>query len=659
MKENKMYSIEAIKKIIDEINNSDKRREISDDELFFKNEALKKELKKVHYFLMLMDKESKIKKKFTKYDAEYLLEYKRYFGFNENDDEKLIREKIKDLEDDLRSLEHLVDADLKQRKEKNAKIEGGMYFLPSRESKQVNDKQAIQRHEEERLQEKKKLIENIAKLGFTPEIIRKVKEIFKNNKNIIKLKKAESKKPYKQKENLTRTEKKLQLNNSVIRAIGNDGKIRLYILDERELGKGSFGRVKKGYDLETGEEVAVKVLTSDKEAAEKYIKAMNRMYTFKEKTEVVDKNLYKEWKSNARREGAHATKAGLQLAAVKRKLTPWYQRTKKISKIYSVQKLLKEKNVAEQFQGENKITDFGVKLKAALAVLKEIKRVHDMNLLHLDIKGENVFFDPKTNTAGLADYGISAELGANKDVHLGNRLQGTPLYLDPEMRLESNMYCYSKATDIYAAGLTLLDIFTNYRRDEIVKIDKKSKYSYLPYSLMRGNKDNLRELFHDDDTFAQKFIDANPAQNSHGSIGRDSDEVRYSRDSGILNAGHYQESNRSNDAHPSNALSMEEARKKASQHHHHLPDKFKDDVLELIIDMTKGGQETQFLRGSIEDHIHTLEVIQARYEKSLEYKNAQEKPKLLDLVVNPKQDKEISGKDSPRKDSSRKDSPKV
>ena len=59
-----------------------------------------------------------------------------------------------------------------------------------------------------------------------------------------------------------------------------------------------------------------------------------------------------------------------------------------------------------------------------------LKHVHDNNILHRDLKTQNIFLT-SDNTIKLGDFGIAKIL--NSQTELANTVIGTPYYLSPEL----------------------------------------------------------------------------------------------------------------------------------------------------------------------------------------------------------------------------------
>lgn len=88
-------------------------------------------------------------------------------------------------------------------------------------------------------------------------------------------------------------------------------------------------------------------------------------------------------------------------------------------------------------------------------LLQALKHLHDRNLVHMDIKPENIFID-FNGQCKLGDFGLVIDLKKNdlKEVQ-----EGDPKYLAPEI-LENcmNIRC---AADVFSLGMTILELATD------------------------------------------------------------------------------------------------------------------------------------------------------------------------------------------------------
>ena len=85
-------------------------------------------------------------------------------------------------------------------------------------------------------------------------------------------------------------------------------------------------------------------------------------------------------------------------------------------------------------------------------VLYGLKIIHNLNLIHRDIKGANILID-KNGYAKLADFGVGVQLNDNENYRSSKK--GSPYWMSPQVC--SNSY-YNTKTDIWSLGITCIEL---------------------------------------------------------------------------------------------------------------------------------------------------------------------------------------------------------
>jgi len=92
-------------------------------------------------------------------------------------------------------------------------------------------------------------------------------------------------------------------------------------------------------------------------------------------------------------------------------------------------------------------------LQMAIDICKTIKTLHEKyKMLHCDIKTENFIYDAVTGEISIIDFGFVRKISAPDPLEI----IGTPGFVAPEILAKKQ---YSKKSDMYALGVTLLELF--------------------------------------------------------------------------------------------------------------------------------------------------------------------------------------------------------
>ena len=89
--------------------------------------------------------------------------------------------------------------------------------------------------------------------------------------------------------------------------------------------------------------------------------------------------------------------------------------------------------------------------KVAFQILKALSVLHDMNILHRDIKSANIFFAKEYKSVILADLNVSIVTSNG----MATTQTGTPYYASPEVWMEKP---YSSKCDIWSLGCVLYEM---------------------------------------------------------------------------------------------------------------------------------------------------------------------------------------------------------
>ncbi|KAL7034499.1 hypothetical protein ACKWTF_007991 [Chironomus riparius] len=121
-----------------------------------------------------------------------------------------------------------------------------------------------------------------------------------------------------------------------------------------------------------------------------------------------------------------------------------------------------------------------------LDLLLALKSLHDRNLIHLDIKLDNVLLT-KDCRCKLADFGLVFDI---KNSNRSRAIEGDSRYIAPEL-LEGN---YSFANDIFSLGITLLELASNVELPANGKLWQSLRTGIIPQEIFNEMKSLSPEL---------------------------------------------------------------------------------------------------------------------------------------------------------------------
>ncbi|GFP92560.1 serine/threonine-protein kinase sepa [Phtheirospermum japonicum] len=195
-----------------------------------------------------------------------------------------------------------------------------------------------------------------------------------------------------------------------------------YMLGD-EIGKGAYGRVYKGLDLENGDFVAIKQVSLENIAQEDLNIIMQEIDLLKN---LNHKNIVK------------------YLGSLKTK-----------SHLHIILEYVENGSLANIIK-PNKFGPFPESLVAVYIaqVLEGLVYLHEQGVIHRDIKGANIL-TTKEGLVKLADFGVATKL-TEADVNT-HSVVGTPYWMAPEV-IEMSGVC--AASDIWSVGCTVIELLT-------------------------------------------------------------------------------------------------------------------------------------------------------------------------------------------------------
>ena len=133
-----------------------------------------------------------------------------------------------------------------------------------------------------------------------------------------------------------------------------------------------------------------------------------------------------------------------------------------------------------------------LRLRVMEQVLSTIAYVHHANIIHNDIKPENILVTRANNDVKLIDFGLSD----NDAFYVNRHLGGTPRYASPELLAQEENI--DTRSDIYSLGILICDFFgSKFSRisDKCLKQDKTLRYRDAEELMEAWNHRNRRRNF--------------------------------------------------------------------------------------------------------------------------------------------------------------------
>ena len=131
-------------------------------------------------------------------------------------------------------------------------------------------------------------------------------------------------------------------------------------------------------------------------------------------------------------------------------------------------------------------------------LIKGIKHIHDKNIVHRDIKLDNILLD-LSNTVKICDFGVSKFIKEGDVMH---EHCGTPAYIAPEIFGDKGYEGFS--CDVWSAGVTLYYMLSGYQPF------KGNDISEIQKSIVSGEFEKIDDISEEANDLINKMLEINP-----------------------------------------------------------------------------------------------------------------------------------------------------
>lgn len=140
-------------------------------------------------------------------------------------------------------------------------------------------------------------------------------------------------------------------------------------------------------------------------------------------------------------------------------------------------------------------------------ILQSVCDLHSLNIMHRDIKAENILLDEKSKPH-LSDFGLATKTDESQ---LHTEVCGTPSYMAPEIvkcAVSHDHPGYQKPVDVWACGVLMYQLLSGRRpfdhRKQLITLRRIRAGDYsFPFSEWRHVSDSAKDLI-------RRLLDVNP-----------------------------------------------------------------------------------------------------------------------------------------------------
>lgn len=120
-------------------------------------------------------------------------------------------------------------------------------------------------------------------------------------------------------------------------------------------------------------------------------------------------------------------------------------------------------------------------------LLMALKHLHEHDLVHMDIKPENIFISAD-NVCKLGDFGLVLDL--KKEFEVRDAQEGDPKYLAPELMMGQ----FGKPADIFSLGITILELASDLDLPRGGDLWHKLRSGVMPEEFLSGVSGELKHI---------------------------------------------------------------------------------------------------------------------------------------------------------------------